>query len=135
MDCCICHNEWTLEEYEELSDDEKAQTNTCKECNAFVCIMCRYEWENTLDNKSKRFECPICRTMDWKHYFEEDILWYIKHHSIDCCSISDYIYSKYLDETDNPPPILKITDKYMNTNAMISQEEIDDFNKELKKRE
>jgi len=112
MECCICHEEWTLEEYEELSDDEKAQTNTCKECNSFVCIMCRYEWENTLDNKSKRFGCPICRTMDWKHYFEEDILWWIKHRSIDINLIDDKIVQIYFNKDIFPPPICKYIEKY-----------------------
>ena len=113
MDCCICNEEWTHKEYEELSDDEKAQTNTCKVCNAIVCIMCRYGYEKTLDNKSKRFECPICRTMDWKHYFSEDILWYIKHKSLDCSDIiGDY-------SPTHPRPILYYIDKYMNSNCEI----------------
>ena len=120
MDCCICNEEWTHKEYEELSDDEKAQTNTCKVCDSFICIRCREEWGNTLDNKSKRFECPVCRTMDWKHYFSEDILWYIKHKSLDCSYIDEGLYYKYIQSGEMAgPPILYYIDKYMNSNCEI----------------
>ena len=120
MECCICNDEWTHNEYDELSDDEKAQTNTCKVCNAFVCIGCRYEYEKTLDDKSKRFKCPVCRTMDWRHYFSEDILWHIKNKGLDCCDINERLYYKYINSGETGgPPVLYYIDKYMNSNCEI----------------
>jgi len=111
MDCCICHVEWASGEYEELDDDEKAQCNLCKICNSFVCISCRFEWEKTLDNQVKCFECPICRNMDWRHYYEEEVIWWIKHKSLDISYIDDKIIKIYYDKDIFPPPIYKYIEK------------------------
>lgn len=114
MECCICYEKWTNEEYEELSDDEKAQTNTCKICNSFVCISCRYDHQKTLSNNLKSFECAICRNMDWKHYYQEEILWWIKHKSLEINHIDDKIIEIYHNKGIFPPPICNIMDKYIN---------------------
>ena len=82
LDCCICLEPTDAEWYfDEASDDEREQHNICPICKAYVCSWCRYDWCDKLTrwNKVKAFTCPICRTIDWKHYFSEEILWWIKH--------------------------------------------------------
>ncbi len=105
MNCCICYEEWTDTEYNELSYDEKQQCNKCKICKSFVCIMCRDKYNNI--NKVKSFECPICKNMDWKHYYSEEILWFIKNNGFDINFMDDNLIGVYYKKGIYPPPIYK----------------------------
>ena len=112
-ECCICNTEWEIEEYESLDKDEKQQLNICKICKSLVCIQCRFKWQqlNGFNNTLDSFKCPTCRNIDWKHYFEEEILWFIKHSALDIESISDNIIGINHAKGIYPPPIYKYIEK------------------------
>tara|TARA_R110002051_G_scaffold276861_1_gene338211 strand:- start:1791 stop:2237 length:447 start_codon:yes stop_codon:yes gene_type:complete len=116
MDCSVCYDNWENEEYNDLDEDEKAQTITCKICKTFVCISCLHQMRG--ENKVWT-QCPVCRNVDYKHYFEEDVLWWIKHHSLDYGFLTDDIVSIYHHKLNRDiVPISLIMDKYINSNHL-----------------
>tara|TARA_R100001244_G_C5089568_1_gene116059 strand:- start:298 stop:456 length:159 start_codon:yes stop_codon:yes gene_type:complete len=49
--------------------------------------------------------------MDWRHYYEEEVIWWIKHKSLDISYIDDKIIKIYYDKDIFPPPIYKYIEK------------------------
>ena len=122
-ECCICWEITTKEDWSTYFDDEdKARTRTCATCNGFVCMVCFDKMSADID----RFKCPLCRTIDYKHYYQEAILGSIKYHYLDEESIDYRLWEKY-EQEDEVPPILYYIDLYMNEDSEIYDPVVDDY--------
>jgi len=77
MECCVCYNNpLTKEEIDNWDRHVDTIPLLCKTCNTLTCNLCIFDIEKSYRTNIglKKGQCPVCKTIDYKYIWDEDIL-------------------------------------------------------------
>ena len=85
-ECCVCMSEGhTKEEIDNWDRHAYEIPLLCKTCNSLTCSSCIFDIGKQFrkdDNEIKlnKGHCPVCKTIDYKYIFNEELLWLLENY-------------------------------------------------------